>query len=1044
MRRSSLLSLIVPLSLPMSLLSACLDEGAEKPTAGTGARLSVDYFGQSDVVGFHFELERVACDPAEAFRPERRAFTVDLVDGIFPGEVELIAQTYDEQTQHLGADLFTALAPGCYDLIAAPASAVRGADWTPSADCSTARADGLRVIDGRTTEATLISQCEGDESGALDTLVTLNHAPDLVLRFADEDRDGDGIVNDADPDQLGECTPVEVCATLVDANDDAVELVWARSGAAREHSFRAGPMRVIGYEDGHRIWEQCATLVNRSSGASVLSATAFDLGRRGGQTVRMEALLAELSGGGQSRDLEQLSLQTRFETEPLCYSREGVLGPRPGVVNPRVAGCTPTDPEDYFCGGGEPDPVLVDQLCEGGALKQHSLYGDCEEDAAPHIETLPGKRPALPDLSGIVADDDMLILLGKALFWDIQVGSDGVACASCHYAGGGDIRLKNAVNPGPDGRFGGSPAGHPVAGPNERLTASDFPFYLLSDIEDRSSTVRREADDRASSEGAFGSAFLGVQAGEPMDVCRPRTGGHFFLGGLPLRQVEPRNSPTVVNAVFNFRNFWDGRANNVFNGVDPFGRRTNRADPRAGVLVTDSSVIDPSTGLPRWRVSKQQLELRNASLASQAVGPPGSDFEMSCAGRSFPEIGRKLVGSYALEFQRIDVSDSVFGAEPRLLAPDGDGLVATYGELIEEAFEPRYWQAEGRYRVAADGRIVDDPVAGYTQRELNMSLFFGLAVQAYEATLISDQTPFDDGTLDAAEARGLAAFVGKGKCVSCHNGPLLSAAAWSPDSPSTSTFKLIERMVMGDGATAMYDHGFYNIAVRPTAEDVGLGGLDPYGGPLSFTRQWVDWRLRGVSPVDPGVTGEDPCSWEERFSSTGGCLPGSDVRSIRVAVDGAFKTPTLRNVGLNAPYFHNGGTRDLRGVVEFYNRGGDRRGDARRGDTTGFGGEKSNLDADITRLGLTDREIDDMVAFMLALTDDRVACHAAPFDHPELPLTEGSSVRDVDPADGLADDLLRVLPAVGERGLPALGRPCQPNTGDLFGDTQAAFDRITE
>ena len=33
----------------------------------------------------------------------------------------------------------------------------------------------------------------------------------------------------------------------------------------------------------------------------------------------------------------------------------------------------------------------------------------------------------------------------------------------------------------------------------------------------------------------------------------------------------------MINAIFNFRNFWDGRANNVFNGVDPFGRRNEDA-----------------------------------------------------------------------------------------------------------------------------------------------------------------------------------------------------------------------------------------------------------------------------------------------------------------------------------------------------------------------------------------------------------------------------------------------------------------------------------
>jgi hypothetical protein len=41
--------------------------------------------------------------------------------------------------------------------------------------------------------------------------------------------------------------------------------------------------------------------------------------------------------------------------------------------------------------------------------------------------------------------------------------------------------------------------------------------------------------------------------------------GLFSLGGIKVRQVTSRNAPTVINAVFNLRNFWDGRASNIFN-----------------------------------------------------------------------------------------------------------------------------------------------------------------------------------------------------------------------------------------------------------------------------------------------------------------------------------------------------------------------------------------------------------------------------------------------------------------------------------------------
>ena len=48
-----------------------------------------------------------------------------------------------------------------------------------------------------------------------------------------------------------------------------------------------------------------------------------------------------------------------------------------------------------------------------------------------------------------VRNRDVAIVLGKALFWDMQVGSDGVqACASCHFRAGADPRSINQVNPG--------------------------------------------------------------------------------------------------------------------------------------------------------------------------------------------------------------------------------------------------------------------------------------------------------------------------------------------------------------------------------------------------------------------------------------------------------------------------------------------------------------------------------------------------------------------------------------------------------------------
>ncbi|MFO0733870.1 MAG: cytochrome c peroxidase [Nitrospiraceae bacterium] len=57
--------------------------------------------------------------------------------------------------------------------------------------------------------------------------------------------------------------------------------------------------------------------------------------------------------------------------------------------------------------------------------------------------------PEPTNLADFVSDRQAAIRLGKALFWDMQVGSDGVqACASCHFTSGmADNRSKNQLSP---------------------------------------------------------------------------------------------------------------------------------------------------------------------------------------------------------------------------------------------------------------------------------------------------------------------------------------------------------------------------------------------------------------------------------------------------------------------------------------------------------------------------------------------------------------------------------------------------------------------
>jgi cytochrome c peroxidase len=614
------------------------------------------------------------------------------------------------------------------------------------------------------------------------------------------------------------------------------------------------------------------------------------------------------------------------------------------------------------------------------------------------------KGVAVPEpaqLMSYVKNRSAAIALGKALFWDTQVSSDGqVACASCHFQAGADPRVKHQMNPGtfrtgtPAMTFDVSRTGT-ANGPNYVVKPGDFPRHVLSNPLDANSGVVYQSKDVMGSHGVLLRNFVSAEAGAAADACVSTSDPVFGA----FRRVTGRNSPTVVNAVFNVRNFWDGRANAVFNGVDAFGPRNGAAVIYRGASATATTVA-----------------LDNASLASQAVAAPLNTGEMSCAGRTWPEIGKRLLAASALKQQAVPGTDSVLGA----YAAGGGvkGLTQTYETMVRAAFlDDLHTSAVA---VSIGGR-------SYRQIEANFSLFFGLAVQMYEATLVSDQAPIDSyfanypstevsnaAAMTAEQVAGMNVFNGKGRCVSCHHGPQLTNAG-TPSREAAAIGALISRMRMGNGEAGAYDLGFYNLGVRGTSEDLGAGGTDPFGNPLSYARQ-------GKSGVLKDSISVDACTFE-----IDACVALNS--SSRDVVDGAFKTPTLRNVSLTGPYFHNGSAATLEEVVEFYDRGGNATGTT-SANSTGYGANATNAHADIRPLALTVAEKSALVAFLkTALLDDRVVYERAPFDHPELPLVNGHSGTESEfvllPAVGSGGRAQPVLPfaeilAAGGLGLPVV------------------------
>ena len=679
------------------------------------------------------------------------------------------------------------------------------------------------------------------------------------------------------------------------------------------------------------------------------------------------------------------------------------------------------------CDGGAPPDGFEDPITP--EIRTAIEVGDL---AALSISDL----PAIPGVDEFIVDPDLAVVLGKAFFWEMYTGNNGQACASCHFHAGTDRRIQNTLHPGgkDEAFFEGETAAveHPLlvfdpmrsgnaGGPNYILGEDDFPFHDKADPADRDSPITFDTDEVVGSQGVLNAEFhslaldgrtrIGEDPEDDVD-CEPVADDLFSVGGpadlhARVRRVTPRNTPTVINAALNHRNFWDGRASHVFNGVDKVGRRGG-----------DAQVWKAAE--PHVAPVRVTVRVENSSLASQAVAPPLSASEMSCGAndvnRTFAHIGRKLLPRPALENQRVHPEDSVLGA---FRDSDGLGLTVTYTQLVQETFDPAWWEAPGwttcgprTVRAALPPGDNQDGQECFDMMEANFSLFWGLAVQAYERTLLSGQTRFDvfvrevratgaSEALTPAELRGLHLFVTDGKCIECHLGAALTSASVARVQ-AVGVIRRAATALSGSLGPALLDEGFFNIGVQNRG-DLGLGrraepGVHPDGPPLSFAAQYAEGIAdRDFAGDGADVTGgmnllPDPCGFEEPLTETD--LRGAgiarcpedaaalnpefgrdDLTGLRVAVNGAFKVPTLRNIEFTGPYMHNGGMSTLEQVMEFYNRGGD------------F--VSPELADSIEPLDFTDEQLADLVAFLRTLADDRVLARRAPFDHPELFVAHG-------------------------------------------------------
>ena len=191
------------------------------------------------------------------------------------------------------------------------------------------------------------------------------------------------------------------------------------------------------------------------------------------------------------------------------------------------------------------------------------------------------------------------------------------------------------------------------------------------------------------------------------------------------------------------------------------------------------------------------------------------------------------------------------------------------------------------------------------------------AIASYERTQVAFDAPFDkfmegdEKALTDQQKRGWSIFNGKGRCMSCHG-----VSAVQP---------------------LFTDNRFHNIGVS------------------AHNKDFVDLAHKGLAIVAQGGGREqiDQLAIQSDLSELGRFLVTREPHDI-----GAFRTMGLRNLLVTEPYFHDGSQATLWDTIDHYNKGGV---------------QNPYLDGGIVPLGLSEQQIDDLVAFLKSLTSPRYA-----------------------------------------------------------------------
>jgi cytochrome c peroxidase len=293
---------------------------------------------------------------------------------------------------------------------------------------------------------------------------------------------------------------------------------------------------------------------------------------------------------------------------------------------------------------------------------------------------------------------------------------------------------------------------------------------------------------------------------------------------------------------------------------------------------------------------------RRDTLYNQVFGPFESVVEMNSS--------RLYVAEQVYRLYKSDY-ETLFGPLPAL--NDAKQFPALTAELTGcQPKSPRDPQptCDGTFHGGPGDRAEYDGLTAANQEAVTRVVVnVGKAIGAFERQLSCGSAPFDawlggnESAVSDGAKRGALLFVGKGGCSSCHTGPRFT------------------------------DEKFHNVGVKPEL----------------VQQAFVDEGDRGAG-AGLAEALADPLNSRGRFSDgDDGRLP----KAVGPAMEGAFRTPSLRCVSKRPAFLHTGQIRSLVSAVEFFNGGGAQ---------SGYPGVD-----EIAPLGLTDAEVDDLTAFLESL-----------------------------------------------------------------------------